>query len=220
MSEPSDPSDEEERRSPLDFDPVPLRYRRDGWTPERQSGFIRALAETACVEEASRRVGMSASGAYDLRQRMDAQSFRFAWDAALDMAVLRMSDAAISRSIHGVPVPHYYKGELVGEHRRFDERLTMWLLRYRDPATYGAWRDRVSWERHPDGPALTLVRRLMQFWDSVWEEFRRPPKLGSGDADPDLDGDAPSTSSTSARSYGSGTGARPRNPSRRRSKRS
>jgi hypothetical protein len=35
-----------------------------------------------------------------------------------------------------VPVPHYYKGELVGEHRRYDERLTQFLLRYRDPLRY------------------------------------------------------------------------------------
>jgi hypothetical protein len=218
MPEPSDPSDKE-RRSPLDFHPVQLRYRHDGWTPERQSGFVRALAETGCVEEAVRRVGMSASGAYDLRQRIDAQSFRFAWDAAVDMAMLRMSDAAISRCIHGIPVPHFYKGEQVGEHRRYDERLTMWLMRYRDPATYGKWRDRVPYERHPDGPALTLVARLMQLWDDVWKELRRrPPALGSDAPEPDLAGDAPPTSSTSARIHGSAAGARPRRPSRRRPK--
>ena len=43
---------------PLDFDPVPLRYRRDGWTPDKQELFIRALAETCCVEDACRRVKM------------------------------------------------------------------------------------------------------------------------------------------------------------------
>jgi hypothetical protein len=38
-----------EDRPPLpDFAPVPLRYRHDGWTPERQRGFIEALAATRC----------------------------------------------------------------------------------------------------------------------------------------------------------------------------
>ena len=32
-----------------------------GWTAERQIAFIEALAETACVEEACRRVGTSDS---------------------------------------------------------------------------------------------------------------------------------------------------------------
>jgi hypothetical protein len=95
MSEPSDPSDEEERRSPLDFDPVPLRYRRmTAGLRSARAGSSARWPKPAASRRRSRRVGMSASGAYDLRQRMDAQSFRFAWDAAVDMAVLRMSAAS------------------------------------------------------------------------------------------------------------------------------
>jgi len=119
------------------FDPVPVRARHDGWTRERQIAFIEALAECGCVGDACRRVGMSAESAYRLRRRFDAQGFRLAWDAALDYAIRRLSDAAFSRAIHGVPVPHYYKGEVVGEHRRYDNRLTMFLLRHRDPLHYG-----------------------------------------------------------------------------------
>ena len=32
-----------------DFDPVPRKYRHDGWTPERQKAFIAALADTGSV---------------------------------------------------------------------------------------------------------------------------------------------------------------------------
>ena len=53
----------------LSFTPAPLHPRHDGWTAERQIAFIEALAETACVEEACRRVGMSDSAAYKLRRR-------------------------------------------------------------------------------------------------------------------------------------------------------
>lgn len=40
-----------------------------------------------------------------------------------------------------MPRPLFYKGEQVGEWREYDERLTMFLLRYRRPARYGAWLD-------------------------------------------------------------------------------
>ena len=158
------------------FDPVPLRYRRDGWTPDRQVGFIRALAESGCVAEACRRVGLSAESAYELARRPDAQSFRIAWDAALDYAVARLGDALIARALHGVPVPHYYKGELVGEHRRYDNRLAMWLLRYRDPVRYGKHNDKLAYEAHPDHRAIFLAHRTNAMLDDAYgEEVEREP---------------------------------------------
>jgi len=69
--------------SALDFDPVPLRYRRDGWTPARQRAFILALGVCRCVLEACRHVGMSSAGAYKLYDHPGAQGFRRAWHAAL-----------------------------------------------------------------------------------------------------------------------------------------
>lgn len=112
------------------FDPVPVQPRHNGWTPERQRGFIEALAATACVEDAARAVGMSATSAYNLNARPDAVAFRAAWDAALDFAAGHLKAAVFSRAIHGVPVPHYYKGELVGEHRRYNDRLAMFVMNH------------------------------------------------------------------------------------------
>jgi hypothetical protein len=70
----------------LSFTPVPVRYRRDGWTPARQRVFIAALAESGCVLAACRRVGKSAEAAYRLARRPDAAAFRAAWEAALRLA--------------------------------------------------------------------------------------------------------------------------------------
>ena len=105
---------------PIDFDTVPVRDRHDGWTPERQHAFVAALAESGCVTEACKAVGVTSQSAYRLRRHFDAQGFRLAWDAALDFAIRRLSDAVYARAIYGVAVPHYYKGEVVGEHRRYD----------------------------------------------------------------------------------------------------
>lgn len=63
------------------FLPVPVRSRRDGWTVERQGNFIGYLAETGCVADAARRVGMSRMAAWRLRRRPGAESLARAWDA-------------------------------------------------------------------------------------------------------------------------------------------
>jgi len=145
---------------PHPFTPVPVRPRHDGWTPERQTAFIEALAECGCVGDACGRVGMSTESAYALRRHLGGRDFRLAWDAALDFAIRRLSDAAFSRALHGVVVPHFYKGELIGEHRRYDEALTRFLLRYRDPLRYSKARDRDDWDGHDESVAVELAVRL------------------------------------------------------------
>ncbi len=161
---------------PFDFDTVPVRDRHDGWTPERQHAFIAALAESGCVTEACRAVGMTSQSAYRLRRHFDAQGFRLAWDAALDYAIRRLSDAAYSRAIHGVPVPHYYKGEVVGEHRRYDERLTMFLLRYRDPLRYAKAFDRMEPRGHDELHAVRLARLMLHIEGDAPDLLIGPPK--------------------------------------------
>ncbi len=153
--------------------PVRVRPRHDGWSPEKQVDFIEALAESGCVAHACERVGMQPQSAYMLRRRIDAQSFRFAWDMALDYAVQRLAEAALSRAIHGVAVPVFYQGEQIGERRHFDERLTRFLLRCRDPVRYGAWIDRmVEARRHPDGAASLLSRAMHNLEDDAMPRRR------------------------------------------------
>ena len=127
----------------ISFVPDHVSSRHDGWTAERQIAFIEALAETACVEHACRAVGMSDSAAYKLRRSCRGALFREAWDAALDYALHRLEQAALSRALHGVPRPIFHKGEQVGEWRDYDERLTMFLLKNRRPARFGKWMDRL-----------------------------------------------------------------------------
>jgi hypothetical protein len=66
------------------FTPVPLRYRADGWTPERQAVFLGVLVETRCVSAAARAVGMGRESAYRLRDKPGAESFAAAWDKVLE----------------------------------------------------------------------------------------------------------------------------------------
>ena len=142
------------------FEPVPLRARHDGWTPKKQVAFIEALTQCGCIDEACGRVGMHRSSAYELRERAGARNFRAAWDAALDRAVRRLEDACFSRAINGVTRPVFFKGEQIGERTYFDERLAMFLLRYRNPERYGRWRDHVRVDVPADGTA-DYLRQLV-----------------------------------------------------------
>ena len=173
---PASPSSDDPAFVAPQFEPVDTRARHDGWSPERQRGFIEALGECGCVDEASKRVGMSATSAYALRRRIDAQSFRQAWDFALDYAIRRLSDGAFARAIHGVSRPVFYKGEQIGERRHYDERLTMFLLRYRDPLRYGAWLDGMRYQRHPDGAAIALSKMTDRVEEDAEAEQAGVPK--------------------------------------------
>ena len=109
------------------------RPRQDGWIVERQEAFLKALAACGCVTHACRAVGMSRESAYQLYNRPGAHGFRRGWDAALDCSMRVVEDEAWSRAVNGVARPVFFQGEQVGEYRYYDERLTMFLLRYRRP---------------------------------------------------------------------------------------
>lgn len=150
--------------------PAPKRrVRHDGWTPERQAEFLTALAASACVTAAAAAVGMSSTAAYALRARPEAQAFRLAWDAALDLGVRQLADAALSRAVHGTVRPIFYQGEQVGERRYFDERLTQFILRLRDPVRFGKWRETIETTQHFDGPALIYHRLFNLAEHAAWE---------------------------------------------------
>ncbi|GLR47549.1 hypothetical protein [Sphingomonas astaxanthinifaciens] len=112
-----------------DFQPVARRFRHDGWTPERQRAFIAALADTGSVSRAAALVNMSPEGAYYLRRQAGAESFRRAWEAALDFGVQRLRDIAMERALTGELVPVMSFGKLVGYRRKTNDRLLMFILR-------------------------------------------------------------------------------------------
>ncbi|MFL6751996.1 MAG: hypothetical protein ACJ8FL_02045 [Sphingomicrobium sp.] len=133
----------------IPFEPAQLRPRHDGWTAERQIAFIEKLADCGSVSAAAKHVGMSRESARKLRRRPCGRAFRDAWDAALDCGYAEVEEAAMERSKKGVARPIFFKGEQVGEWRDFDERLTMFLLRFRRRHRFGPEAD--SLPRAPTG---------------------------------------------------------------------
>ena len=179
--QPIDPSERVPGPS-IPFEPAQLRPRHDGWTAARQIAFIETLAATKCVDEACRRVGMSDTSAYELRNRPCGAAFRQAWDIAVDCQLDRVEQSAVERSLNGVARPIFYKGEQVGEWRHHDERLTMFLLRTRRPARYGKWLETTPLpDPHPYGLPYALGDALVEIAIKAPAEDGNPVEDWSGE---------------------------------------
>ena len=112
----------------LGFVPVPVKPRRDGWTPARQLAFILRLALLGGVAAAAKAVGMSRESAYRLREHPGAASFAAAWDKAQGWGRGRAADLGTDRAIHGEKRGVYYRGRKIDEYVRHDNRLIMAAL--------------------------------------------------------------------------------------------
>ena len=127
MSRNSSPS----RRVPA-FTPVPLRYRRDGWTPGRQADFLGHLAESRSVAAAARHVGKSRESAYRLRDKPGAESFAAAWDSILaQRGAARMSTQSLlwHRAFYGTLKPIMRGGKHVATRHSPDNDAVLRLYR-------------------------------------------------------------------------------------------
>lgn len=155
------------QRDPLpSFLPVPRQTQRhDGWTPERQRGFIEALADTGSVKAAAHAVNMTPEGAYLLRRHPEGDEFRKAWENALRLGVQRLEDVAMDRALNGVEVPVYHFGAVVGSRRVYNDRLLMFILRNRAPKRFKA-------DGRHDANTRGELRKLKNQWRKEWERER------------------------------------------------
>ena len=171
------------------FTPVPrAAARSNGWKPEVQRAFIEALAETGSVKAACRRVARADHGAYMLRRHPDAQEFRRAWDAALDIGMRRIEDVAMERALHGVEVPVYSYGKLVGTRTVHNDRLLMFMLRNRAPDRFGAGRGNSGSQPRPNAVERMQLARLKKQWRQEWEaEHRAAEQAHEADALAEID---------------------------------
>ena len=94
----------------LEFDPVKVQHRVNGWDPDAQRAFIALLATTGSKRRAALAIGRNAYGIDQLLKRPDADSFRAAYDRAMAIAnqngamklATGVADAA-SRNAHLAP---------------------------------------------------------------------------------------------------------------------
>ena len=163
-----------------DFAPVPRqRERFDGWTPQRQRGFIEALADTGSVKRAAHAVNMTPEGAYLLRRHPEAQAFRKAWEAALALGVQRLEDLAMDRALNGTEVPVYSYGKLIGSRMVFNDRLLMFILRNRTGKRFRA-------EGRHDAPTRGELAKLKKQWQAEYDREEAAARAEAAKAAPDI----------------------------------
>jgi hypothetical protein len=154
----------------IPFDPVPVKPRHDGWTPERQRGFIDRLVVTGSVARSARAVGMTPQSADKLRKHEGAESFRRAWDEALASGRSFVRDVAICRAIEGEQVPVMYRGRRVGTKRRYDNGLLIAVL--------NSAPDRSA---PNEDPSLAFQRALAELEAELERQGRAGPSLETKD---------------------------------------
>jgi hypothetical protein len=137
------------------------RKRLAGWSADRQRMFLAELAETGSIHLAANAARLSARGAYRLRTRSPA--FARAWDAALQLAVGRLSAIAFDRAINGRVEQVFHEGNLIGEKRLPSDRLLTWLLARLDPKRFA-----LPWEQRGDtDPQAEAVAAFPALLDAV-----------------------------------------------------
>ncbi|KHS43233.1 hypothetical protein [Novosphingobium subterraneum] len=93
------------------------------FTPTRIALFLEHLSRHGQVRAAAQVAGVSSQTAYVRRRRDPA--FAAAWDAALLHAREAAEQVLATRALHGTTETIWFRGEAVGERRRFDARLLL-----------------------------------------------------------------------------------------------
>lgn len=157
-------------------DKVTPKKRAEEWRP----AFLDALTETANVSESCKKAGISRQTAY--RHRRAYEGFANEWDEALGMGVGTLEDEAVRRARDGVEESVFYKGEIVGQVRKYSDTLLIFLLKSHKPDTYRERREITGFIQTDDVTELTPGRaaeRMEQILKSA--EKRREDNEHSAD---------------------------------------
>ena len=133
-----------------------LRERHDGWTNAKIDIFLEVLAETGCVRDAARMVGLSSTAAYRLRAKNDM--VRQAWDESLNAAGKNLLAVAYQRAVEGKETIIIRKGEEVERRISPSDSILGLLIKRGDLAndasrinpdaaiTYAEWQKNVRFD--------------------------------------------------------------------------
>lgn len=170
----------------------PGAARADRWTQVKMALFLRELGASHSVSAAAKAVGMSRQSAYALRARLKGEPFDIAWETAFQHGYDALHQAALERALHGIEQQVWFKGEVVGTRRHFDERLTCFLLAMRN---------------NQGAQQLSRYRAAADYWSERWDRLLDQVEHGevhwSEVVDPTLDGKARASAQESLDASGS-----------------
>ena len=125
------------------------RQRMDGWSPARVAQFLDTLAETGCVRDAARVVGMSSVSAYRLRAKSPAFAAR--WAQAMEAAQEGLVAIAYKRAVEGKETIIIRKGEEVERRISPSDAMLSLLVKRGDLSGERATSAAISFEEHEQG---------------------------------------------------------------------
>lgn len=105
--------------------------KKSTWKP----AFIERLRETANVSRSAKDAGISRQAAYQERER--SESFRKAWDDAMEEALDYLEEEARRRAYEGTVEPVVSAGRHVADVRRYSDTLLIFLLKGRRKEVFG-----------------------------------------------------------------------------------
>ncbi len=136
----------------LEFEPVLRKVKRpDGWAPDLQREFIRLLAETGSPQAACTAMGKNVTGIEALYKAPPADSFRAAWDQAVQ----------IGRTAQGLDCGPPHRGPVPGIQRRPPRGVP--------PPAGGRGR---GWEEPEDEPEISEEQKL-ELLERIANKFLR-----------------------------------------------
>lgn len=113
---------------------VPTAENRD--LSSKEILFLDLLSEGLSVCEACERADLPRRSVYN--RRRDDPTFRQQWDESLRMAADTLEAEADRRGRDGWSEDVYYRGQVVGQRRRYSDRMLMFRLKALNPERYGS----------------------------------------------------------------------------------
>ncbi len=101
---------------------------------DKRKKFIAALKRSANVSRAAQATKISSSTAY--RWRAASETFRVAWDDAINAALDDLEAALLKRAVNGVEKPVMFGGKQITSVTTYSDNLAMFILRARRPQVY------------------------------------------------------------------------------------
>jgi hypothetical protein len=177
-----------------------LRYRIDGFTPERRQRFLAALRQTGCIRDAARAAGVT-SKTIDRLRRIFAD-FDAQCRAARDLAVPNLEAIAFQRATVGAPAKIVRKGKLFEVRVKPSDSMLRLLLAGAAPEKYGRFAGLAAAKGEADGAPgkwsfeaaareiekALAVYRLRRRREGGETEAGAPEEEGGGDGDGGADG--------------------------------
>jgi len=115
--------------------PRPLRQRHDGFTPDKQKAFFKALKESGCLSDACRAAGISMTTVR--RHRDKWPRFDDKVERALAIAAPKLDLIALERATKGAEEKVYRDGKLVMTRIKPSDSMLRLLMQGADPGKYG-----------------------------------------------------------------------------------